>query len=346
MKNNSELLRANKELIFQNEEKEKRAAELVIANIELAFQNEEKEKRAAELILANKELAFQNEEKEKRAAELVLANKRLVFHNEEKEKRAAELAIANVELAFQNQEKENRAAELIAINNKLGFQKIQLQDFCNIISHNLRAPLVNISMLVEFIAETDDEEEQKVFREKLTIASHNLNEVFNELVESLQVKQDTEIESEELNLQEVLKKVCDGLQGHITKAGAIIETDFEEVKSIFFPAKYLTSILHNLVSNSLKYKCCDRHPIIKIAAKKINGDIVLSVADNGLGINLVKHQDNLFKIRKVFHSHPEAKGFGLFITKSQVEAMGGMIWAESVEGKGATFYVNFINQNA
>ncbi|MCF7820882.1 MAG: HD domain-containing protein [Mariprofundaceae bacterium] len=62
---------ADKELAFQNEEKEKRAAELLIANKELAFQNEEKEKRAAELLIANKELAFQNEEKEKRAAELV-----------------------------------------------------------------------------------------------------------------------------------------------------------------------------------------------------------------------------------------------------------------------------------
>ena len=65
--------------------------ELIFANKELAFQNEEKEKRAAELLIANKELVFQNEEKEKRAAELVIANKELVFQNEEKEKRAAEL---------------------------------------------------------------------------------------------------------------------------------------------------------------------------------------------------------------------------------------------------------------
>jgi light-regulated signal transduction histidine kinase (bacteriophytochrome) len=73
-----ELISANKELVFQNEEKEKRAEELIIANKELAFQNEEKEKRAEELIIANKELAFQNEEKEKRAAELIIANKELL----------------------------------------------------------------------------------------------------------------------------------------------------------------------------------------------------------------------------------------------------------------------------
>jgi len=87
----------NKELLFQNKEKEKRAAELIIANEELLFQNEEKEKRAAELVIANKELLFQNEEKEKRAAELSVANKELLFQNEEKEKRSAELVVANEE---------------------------------------------------------------------------------------------------------------------------------------------------------------------------------------------------------------------------------------------------------
>ena len=121
-KKSDELIIANKELVFQNKEKEKRAAELIIANKEIAFQNKEKEKRAAELIIANKELAFQDEEKEKRAEELIIANKELIFQNEEKEKRAEELIIANKELIFQNEEKEKRAEELIIANKELVFQ--------------------------------------------------------------------------------------------------------------------------------------------------------------------------------------------------------------------------------
>ncbi|MDP3916586.1 MAG: histidine kinase dimerization/phospho-acceptor domain-containing protein [Bacteroidota bacterium] len=112
----------NKELDFQNEEKEKRAAELIIANKELAFQNREKEKRADELYIANKELIYQNQEKENRAAELIIANKELLYQNEEKEKRAAELRIANKELAFQNREKEKRADELFIANKELAYQ--------------------------------------------------------------------------------------------------------------------------------------------------------------------------------------------------------------------------------
>jgi PAS domain S-box-containing protein/putative nucleotidyltransferase with HDIG domain len=79
-------------------ERKQAAKELIIANKELVFQNEEKEKRAKELIIANKELVFQNEEKEKRAKELIIANKELVFQNEEKEKRAKELSTAEGKL--------------------------------------------------------------------------------------------------------------------------------------------------------------------------------------------------------------------------------------------------------
>ncbi|MFA5796398.1 MAG: PAS domain-containing protein, partial [Candidatus Shapirobacteria bacterium] len=118
----TELRIVNKELAFQNDEKEKRAEELSIANKELAFQNDEKEKRAEELSIANKELAFQNDEKEKRAEELIIANKELAFQNDEKEKRAAELILANKELVFQNEEKEKRAAELILADKELVFQ--------------------------------------------------------------------------------------------------------------------------------------------------------------------------------------------------------------------------------
>ncbi len=103
-----ELVIARKELVFQKEEKGKRAAELGIAN-------KEKEKRAEELGIANTE-------KGKRAAELLIANKELAFQNKEKAKRAAELVIANIELAYQNDEKEKRAAELIIANKELAFQ--------------------------------------------------------------------------------------------------------------------------------------------------------------------------------------------------------------------------------
>ena len=226
----------------------------------------------------------------------------------------------------------------------LTLQKKQLEDFCNIISHNLRGPLVNISMLVDLISESEDEKEKILLLKKLNKSSQNLNEIFNELVESIQISQDSEIRSKKLALETYLQKTINGLQGQINKTNASIETHFKSAPHIHYPPKYLYSILHNLLSNSLKYHSPNRQPIIKITSQKTQDSIILSVTDNGLGIDLDKNKDNLFKIRKVFHSHPDAKGFGLFITKSQVEAMNGKIWIESKPDSGTTFFVEFKNQ--
>jgi PAS domain S-box-containing protein len=159
-----ELVIANKELAYQNDEKEKRAEELVIANKELAYQNNEKEKRADELVIANKELAYQNNEKEKRADELVIANKELAFQNNEKEKRAEELIIANEELAYQNNEKEKRASELVIANKELRFQNNEKEK---------RAAELLIANK-ELIFQNKEKEKRKIENKELEVFSNSL----------------------------------------------------------------------------------------------------------------------------------------------------------------------------
>jgi PAS domain S-box-containing protein len=232
-----------------------------------------------------------------------------------------------------------------ALVNQLSSQNKQLVDFCNIVSHNLRAPLVNMSMLVKYIEENEDPDEQRVMISMLNPVIENLNTTFNELVESIQIKNDLEIESENILLEDCLKRTIEGLEMEILKSEAVIEANFEVAPSVFFPHKYLYSIFHNLVSNALKYQSPDRKPIIKLKTKKINENIIFSVKDNGLGIDMVKNKHNFFKIGKVFHRHPNAKGFGLYMTKTQVDAMGGRIWVESIPNEGSTFFIEFKNQN-
>lgn len=273
---------------------------------------------------------------------------RLVEMEAEIIRRSKEIQKMNAQLELKVTERTNHLKEANETIKKniaiLTAQKKQLEDFCNIISHNLRGPLVNISMLVDMITEDAEGEEKNILLNKLDKSSQNLNEIFTELVESLQIRQDTEIRSKKLAIDKYLQKTIHGLQGQIEKTNATIETQFELAPHIHYPPKYLFSILHNLMSNALKYHSPKRTPVIKVATKKTENGIILTVADNGLGIDLQKNKDNLFKIRKVFHSHPEAKGFGLFITKSQVEAMNGKIWVESNTDVGTTFFVEFKNQ--
>ncbi|MBT3339057.1 MAG: diguanylate cyclase [Anaerolineae bacterium] len=142
-----ELVLANTELAFQEDEKRKRADELTLANKELAFQKDEKRKRAEELVLANNELAFQVSEKRKRAEELTLANNELAFQEDEKRKRAEELVLANNELAFQVSEKRKRAAELTLANTELAILTKQYEKAEILATHDQLTGLPNRILL-------------------------------------------------------------------------------------------------------------------------------------------------------------------------------------------------------
>ena len=83
----------------------------------------------------------------------------------------------------------------------------------------------------------------------------------------------------------------------------------------------------------------------KFPQKKINGFTVLSVFDNGLGIDLNKNANKIFGMYKTFHQNDDARGLGLFIIKNQIEAMGGKIDLESELGIGTTFNIYFNEKN-
>ncbi|SEA98595.1 sensor histidine kinase [Pedobacter hartonius] len=231
------------------------------------------------------------------------------------------------------------------IMERLAIQNTQLIDFCNVVSHNLRGPLINMAMLTEFIKESEDIAEQKLLVSKLEPVIESLKSTFNELVESIQIRQDNNVKSDNLNLAACLQEALDGLFREIKKTQAKISVDFEEAPAILYPHKYLASIFYNLISNAIKYQSPDRQLSVNLSSKIKAGNVVLTVRDNGLGIDLSKHKDNIFKIGKVFHRHPDAKGLGLFMTKTQVEAMGGKIWVESLPDQGCIFSVEFVNQN-
>ncbi len=148
-------------------------------------------------------------------------------------------------------------------------------------------------------------------------------------------------EKEPIELREVAETVLTQLSGQIRSTKAEIELDFREYQDVIYSKTYLESIFLNLISNALKYRSPDRKPKIKVRSYLDKGKVMISICDNGLGLDLSQHREQLFKMYKTFHrdSGADSKGIGLFITKNQVEMMGGKITVESQPDVGTTFYV-------
>ncbi|GAC1313553.1 MAG: hypothetical protein NVSMB24_36940 [Mucilaginibacter sp.] len=237
---------------------------------------------------------------------------------------------------------ELKNTELSHTASQLTEKLIQLEDFNNIVAHNLRGPVKTIGYVLQLIAEEESEDEKQQYMAMLSEISNSLNGTLDDLLKVLEIKLDKKIKSDSCTLQDVTDNISLLLKGDILKANAIITTQFD-VKQISFPRVYLESIFYNLVSNGLKYRRDDVQVEIKISSMESGEKTLLVFEDNGIGIDLARHGKDIFKLNKVFHSGFDSKGVGLFITKNQIEAHGGTIRVESVPGCGTKFTIALVN---
>lgn len=244
----------------------------------------------------------------------------------------------------QNQNIEN--LEMLA--KKLENKRKILEDFTYIVSHNLRSPVANLSSLFNIISEEKRIEVKEMLFGKLFEAFNKLSETVSDLTKVVQIRQNTEVEKQLLSFEEITKNIIISLETQIIHAEADIQYDFGECPKIEYPKIYLESILLNLLTNTIKYRSPERKlkVMLKTSVDK-NGIIVFTCQDNGLGIDLQKHGHKIFGLNKTFHEHPDSKGVGLFITKNQIETLGGTISVESSINESTKFIIQFnsyINQ--
>ena len=222
-----------------------------------------------------------------------------------------------------------------------------LEDFTYIVSHNLRSPVANLAALLNLLKEETDEDMRTMFVQKIDIAFENLSNTVTDLTNAVRIRQETEIMKEELFFEDIVKSHIINLEMKIKETDSTIAYDFSACEKINYPKVYLESIFLNLLTNAIRYRSPDRAP--QITFKSFidkDGMISLTCEDNGMGINLLKHGEKLFGLNKTFHEHPDAKGTGLFITKNQIETMGGTIYAESEVDKGTKFTIYFNVNNS
>ena len=238
----------------------------------------------------------------------------------------------------QEVEKEQLIRELTQ-NNK------DLQQFSYITSHNLRAPLSNLTGLLNLIEDIPiDNPELKEILDGFNKSTHLLNETIEDLVKVIVIKDNPSIQKEDLSLKDVFENVFSQLDFLIGLHKPIIIINFDKVPILNTNKAYLESILLNLLTNAIKYKSEIKKSKITISASQVDDTVFLVFKDNGIGIDLVRNKDKVFGLYQRFHDFPDSKGLGLYLVKSQVEAMGGSIGIKSEVNKGTTFTLTFKNK--
>lgn len=217
----------------------------------------------------------------------------------------------------------------------------ELMQFNYIVAHNLRAPVATLLGLCNFFDLKNNSEDDKIKTiEYIQQSIKKLDELIKDLNVILSMRSALNTRKENVFIPTIIQNISDTLEKEITEINCIIDTDIRpDAIEIFTVKSYLESILYNLISNAIKFNAVDRKTQIVISTKKVDTNFLITVSDNGTGIDLKNQGQDVFGLYKRFHPDVEGKGLGLHMTKTQVEALGGIITIKSELNTGTTFNI-------
>ncbi|RZJ32006.1 MAG: PAS domain S-box protein [Flavobacterium sp.] len=233
---------------------------------------------------------------------------------------------------------ENDLNETLELVNE---QKKRLMNFSYIVSHNLRSHAANIQSIVTLIGEADSDEERDEMIGMLKTVSTSLNDTMIHLNDLVNVQTNVALAMDDLCLKTYADNALAAISDQIEAKNATVVNNIPSEVTVHYNPAYLESILLNLFSNAVRYSHKERKPVITADWITENGKNALRVTDNGVGIDMERYGDKIFGLYKTFHGNNDARGVGLFMTKSQIEAMGGNISVNSKPGEGTAFTVSF-----
>lgn len=246
------------------------------------------------------------------------------------------ISIADITLRKQHE------IEREKITNDLTQRNKDLEQFTYVISHNLRAPLTNIMGLSQLLVDDRQSEEQlKLYNKQLSISVEKMDIIIKDLNYILQIKKELSEVKEWVLFADLVNDIKLSIENIILQERVTVQADFDEASGLLTVKSYLYSIFYNLIINSIKYRRPGVPPLINIKSRLYAKKIELEFSDNGLGIDLERKGNEVFGLFKRFHYHIEGKGMGLFMTKTQVQTLGGGITVASDLNKGTRFVLTF-----
>ena len=207
------------------------------------------------------------------------------------------------------------------------------------ISHDIKNPLANLVMAIELFKNVSPNDEHK-FQSLLKVvesALTKMHKLIKELTEVRKEEHKYKTEVELLNFEHILEDVRLTLNDNIIAANAVITSEIN-ISEITFSRRKLRSIIYNLINNAIKFKSPDRQPKIIVTTNRDNDYIIISVKDNGIGIDKSKFEAIFSKYYRL-ENDIEGSGIGLYLVKEIVSNAGGKVLLESQLGFGTEFKV-------
>ncbi len=245
------------------------------------------------------------------------------------------LLIRNVNEMVTKHQEMQKLLDLTADQNK------RLQSFTYIVSHNIRSYSANLSGLIQTLEHTEDPVERQQLWSYLNDVSNGLDETIRNLNEVIAVNTNLALQKQDLHLRKQIKAILKIFRLELKEIKGEVQIDLEEEVQVSAVPSYLESIILNLLSNAVRYRSPERELRVTLSYEEEGEFQVLKVQDNGLGIDLKKYGNQLFELYKTFHNNPQSRGLGLYILKSQIEAMGGKVAVSSKVDRGTTFSIFF-----
>lgn len=300
----------------------------------------------AENRLLQQQLQARNKELFDALQNVETQNEELIAQSEELHASQDQLLAANELIGFQKQELQKQVSEinleLQETNTELVKHINELREFSYTISHNMRGPIARLLGLVNVAnlnAQLTSDPEAVYILRQIANSARELDAVVHDLNRITEVRNTIYQTREVLSFDQVWQEVKNNLVLNDEFEKAHIHTDFSRCQTLYSVRPMIVSILNNLVSNAIKFKSPERPLKIRVETFHNNTFTILHVTDNGLGIDLPVHETDLFKMYRRFHVHEEGKGLGLYLVRSQAQALNGFIEVESSVNTGTAFRV-------
>jgi len=243
----------------------------------------------------------------------------------------------------QSQIIDQQKRELENLNGELQLKNDSLDSLVYRVSHDLKAPVINIQSLLQIIKKKVDSsdillEQSVMMAEQSTVRLQN---TIVDLLEVARIEKRLKETEEWLSINNIITEILTDNQKQINQNQTKFDIELSEVSHLYFSKNKLSSILANLITNAIKYSSSDRDSLIKIYTKKEADSTKFVIEDNGIGIDLALHKEKLFQMFKRFHDHVEGTGVGLYIVKKLLEENGGSLELESEVNVGTKLTLYF-----